>query len=110
MPPEYKLQDEAQLPELAKLLSAGQLRRSSVGGLTFGAVIPEYKGRGVRVSYPSGPTWQASFSYSHARQSLTPLADMLHAGHRLSFSGSAYAVVMCTSENLCKHGAGRLLG
>lgn len=64
MPPDYKLRDEARLPELVKLLSAGQLRGSPIGGLTFGAYIPEYKGRTERVSHPSGPTWQASISHS----------------------------------------------
>lgn len=58
LPPDFQLLDAEQLPELVKLLSVGELRGSSVGGLTFGAQIPEYKGRGVRVSYPSGPTWQ----------------------------------------------------
>ena len=57
-PAEYEIMDEAQLPELVKLLSVGQLTGSSVGGLTFGAHVPEIKGRGQRVSYPSGPTWQ----------------------------------------------------
>ena len=57
-PAEYEIIDESKLPELVKLLSAGQLMGSPVGGLTFGAHVPEIKNRGQRVSYPSGPTWQ----------------------------------------------------
>lgn len=58
LPPDFQLLPDVQLPELVKLLSVGELRGSSLGGLTFGSEIPEYKGRGRRVSYPSGPTWQ----------------------------------------------------
>ena len=58
LPPEYELADAAQLPALVQLLNVGQLRGSPVGGLTFGAQVPEYRGRGKRLSYPSGPTWQ----------------------------------------------------
>ena len=57
-PAEYEIVDEAKLPELVRLLSVGQLTGSPVGGLTFGAHVPEIKNRGQRVSYPSGPTWQ----------------------------------------------------
>ncbi|CAL5218412.1 g88 [Coccomyxa viridis] len=57
-PAEYEIMDESRLPELVKLLSVGQLTGSPVGGLTFGAHVPEIKKRGERVSYPSGPTWQ----------------------------------------------------
>ena len=60
LPPDFQLLDSAQLPELVKLLSVGELRGSSVGGLTFGAEVPEYKNRGRKVSYPSGPTWQVT--------------------------------------------------
>ena len=58
LPPEYELLDPGQLPALVQLLNVGELRGSPVGGLTFGAQVPEYKGRGKRLSYPSGPTWQ----------------------------------------------------
>ena len=58
LPPEYELLDPAQLPGLVQLLNVGELRGSPVGGLTFGAEVPEYRGRGKRLSYPSGPTWQ----------------------------------------------------
>ena len=79
-PAEYEIVDEAKLPELVKLLSAGQLLGSPVGGLTFGVHVPEVKHRGLRVSYPSGPTWQVEpctfmgkkTRFSH--QAATPLA------------------------------------
>ena len=59
MPPEYELINASALPDLVRLLSVGQLRGSPIGGLTFGSEVPEYKGRGLRISHPSGPTWQA---------------------------------------------------
>lgn len=67
MPPEYELRNASALPELVRLLHVGQLRGSSIGGLTFGAAVPEYRGRGLRISHPSGPTWQARACPSPAR-------------------------------------------
>lgn len=69
LPPDFQLLDEAQLPELVKLLSLGELRNSALGGLTFGAEVPQYKDRGQRVSYPSGPTWQVYILITRARAS-----------------------------------------
>ncbi len=83
-PAEYEIIDESKLPELVKLLSIGQLTGSPVGGLTFGAHVPEIKNRGERVSYPSGPTWQVSSI--HVSLSACAWATPLSGGQTLAIA------------------------
>ena len=60
LPAAYSVINESRIPELVQLLSIGELRGDTVGGLTFGAEIPEYKNNGVRrTAFPTAPTWQA---------------------------------------------------
>ncbi len=49
-----------------RLLNIGELRKDSIGALTFGAEIPPYKdgklpsAPKLRYAYPTAPTWQVS--------------------------------------------------
>lgn len=49
-----------------RLLNIGELRKDSIGALTFGAEIPPYKdgmlpcSPKLRYAYPTAPTWQVS--------------------------------------------------
>ena len=49
-----------------RLLNIGELRKDSIGALTFGAEIPSYKDGALptapklRYAFPTAPTWQVS--------------------------------------------------
>lgn len=74
LPQAYTLINESRLPELVNLLNIGELRGDAVGGLTFGAEIPEYKNNGIRrTAYPTAPTWQA-----RAAPPTNPTPSLLH--------------------------------
>lgn len=61
LPAAYSVINESSVPGLVDLLNIGELRGDSVGALTFGAEIPEYKNNGIkRRAFPTAPTWQAS--------------------------------------------------
>lgn len=57
-----------------RLLNIGELRKDSIGALTFGAEIPPYKDGALptapklRYAFPTAPTWQVSI----ARELQTP--------------------------------------
>lgn len=60
LPDAYSVINQSRIPDLVQLLNIGELRGDSVGALTFGAEIPEYKGNGIRrTAFPTAPTWQA---------------------------------------------------
>jgi hypothetical protein len=60
LPDAYSVINASRIPDLVQLLNIGELRGDSVGALTFGAEIPEYKGNGIRrTAFPTAPTWQA---------------------------------------------------
>lgn len=66
LPPQFSVLNESRLPELVRLLNIGELRKDSIGALTFGAEIPPYKDGALptspklRYAFPTAPTWQVS--------------------------------------------------
>ncbi|CAL8463815.1 g3349 [Coccomyxa elongata] len=64
LPPQFSVLNESRLPELVRLLNIGELRKDSIGALTFGAEIPPYKDGALptapklRYAFPTAPTWQ----------------------------------------------------
>lgn len=62
MPTGFEVLNDSTTGRLVELINIARLRGDdNIGGLAFGAEVPEYRGSGRRLAYPTAPTWQVCF-------------------------------------------------
>ena len=79
MPKEFEIIDYDDMEKYVELINVARLRADdNIGALTFGAQTPEYNNSGLRLAFPTAPTWQVINAELHLLQPI--LIDTLMPG------------------------------